>query len=1558
MSNLYQISAEISEETRHVIFFHGLGGDVYKTWQSSDDIKTCWLYWLDEDVHDLAVWTVAYEAAVSRWRGRAMHLADRSLNLLERILLEPKLQDGEINLVGHSLGGLTIKQLLRTAESMAHQRADIGKFLARIRRIAFLATPNSGSDLAAWANWLRIFIQPSASTACLVRNDPYLRDLTYWYREWSVNHNIHHLILTESQPIQILGLVVKPDSGDPGLLSRPISIDADHFSICKPKNRSSEIYLLARNFLQRGLEVKPRETVVEQMLFAQKNQLESLVGTTQEMKLQIGDAITSLHQVVLEQGERTAGNVILDPIPNVSLPPHYPKDLINSEIEKRLSIIRRARFILGFSTSEHSIRLAEKIRGGEFEGGSDDVKSRALAWCARFLAIGDNSEKSDEYIRLAHRLGNGPEITVAEAFRVSANGKIEDALCKLASIKSPMARSAAFFIATKHKDASFAIEWLSNSGLGIVDIDADGKFFLISKQLELCLWDKALEYVSSLQNEDYQQTPILYHSAAIVHLLQAIPDEFKSHDMQQFLFQASHFPLASNETAIKARREAQALFNKCAIEARELGCDDAANIAEDYALWLELRDPNGLETGRQKLQASMRDPANSLRRLNFALQFGLKLDLVAVETEIDRQTTISGGKSQVAAMARFALSFMQESPKAVVAYIDRHRAQLLEYLEKKSLNTFEIEMLAKAGCSQRAEERLEELVNDGLTEIEQIRLRRGIEESKGADPIEARKVLFENSDQLNDLIILVNLLEEQKDREQLLHYSQLLFERTQSLQDAERLALALNEINQYSEITGLLRKYPEFLNQSDNLQMLWCWSLYREGLLAEAVTELETLKSKRDHPNDRALTVNLMIALGDWDALQPYLENEWVNREQREAYDLIKTAQLAQIVGSPRARDLLQTAAIKGAHDAQILSAAYFLASSAGCEDEAPVAQWLHDAATLSGDNGPLKKMSIQDLIDRAPEWNRRQTDIWSQLCKGIIPIFGAAHLLNRSLIDMFLLPALANTLEMDPRKRALIPAYSGLRQSLPCEYRVVAMEATALLTLGYLGLLETVCNTFEHIVIPHSTLGWLFTEKQKVSFHQPSRIRNAHKISQLHATGALMKFSGSDELDPDLAADIGEELASLLAETQTEGRGDERQKLVIRSSPVHRVGSLMVEEADLSAFYPYLCSCLAVVRKLKQKGHLTATQESRALSYLILHEKEWPTQPEISDDAVLYLDDLSVTYLQQAGVLEKLQPAGFEAYISTQKMQEVNALLSYEQLSSEVIRVIEYIRSILADSIKTGKVKVGQMLQSSELDEKSIIDDHPTFAVYHLAKDVEAVIADDRFLNQHMNVDVNSTLTPMLTTLDLLDALHTMGCLTFEQYIDHRTSLRRSGYIFVPIAKNELDHYLSASAVKDGNFSEPAELRAIRENILSIRMSQFLQLPKEANWIASSMQAFTQTLKAQWCSEIDEATARARSEWFLKQINIRGWAHCFNGGVGLNVISHGYGAQIMTLLFARSEVPLEVEEKYLSWIEECVLTKLQEEDPDIYEFLINRAQELITDSVNSAFVGESNDGI
>lgn len=1288
-------------------------------------------------------------------------------------------------------------------------------------------------------------------------------------------------------------------------------------------------------------------------------QLEALTDSTKENNLQLLDAVSSLHKSVLEQGENIAEKVTLAVNANPTQSPfqRYPKDLVNSAIEDRLSVIRRARFIVGFNAQEQSLMLAEKIRGGEFEGGSDDVKCRALAWCARFLANGDYGTIADELISTARQLGSGPEITIAEAFRISATGKRRDALCKLADLDSPYARSAAFMIVANHNDAASSIEWLSKSGISFVNLDADGKFFLISKHLELCHWEKAFEYANAIVEEDYKLAPALLHTVAITHLVQTIPEGFKSVDVRQMLFKASNLHLASNDDALNSRKKAQELFSKCASAAKEFDCVDAANIAEDTALWLELCDPVDHGRGLQKLQASMRDPAHSLRRLPLALQFGVKLDINAVEQEIDRQTAISGGKSQVAAMARFALVFIQRNPKAVVSYIDRHRAQLQEYLEKKSLNIIEIEMLAQSGSTQQAEERFKELSDNGLSESEKKRLQRIIAESAGADPVEARKELFESSGQIYDLINLVNLLEEQNEQVQLSHYSLLLFERTLSLIDAERLAIALNNTNQHAELKAFLEKNREFLNQSDNLQILWCWVLYRDGLLTEAATELEKLRVSRDNLSDRILTVKLAITQGDWDALQTYVESEWTNREKREADDLMKTAQLAQVIRSHRARELMYAAATKGANSAHILSSAYFLASSAGWEDDETVAEWLQVAATLSDDSGPMKKMSFRDIVELAPDWNRRQTSAWSQLQSGSLPIFGTAHLLNRTLIDLFLLPALSNPSETDPRRRSLVPAYCGVRQPQSCNYRVVAMDATALLTLGYLGLLEMACNTFEQIVIPHTTLGWLFEEKQKVTFHQPSRIRKASKIRHLLATGALIEFNGKAEIDSDLATEIGEELASFIAEAQTEDI-DERQKLVIRSSPVHRVGSLMDEEADLSPYYPYICSCLAVVKKLKQKGQLTVAEELRAQSYLNLNEREWPTQPLISDGAVLYLDDLSVTYLQHVGVLEKMQAGGFEVYVSSQEIKEVNSLLGYEQLASEVVRVIESVRSVLSVGIKAGNVKVGKMQQIIDADEPMHLMSHPTFAVCQLNKDVEAIIVDDRFINQSGHIPDASSPTPVLTTFDILEAIHLAGVITSEQKFEYRTLLRRAGYIFVPITTDELQYYLSNTEVIAGALVETAELKAIRENLLSIRMSRFLQLPKEAQWISSIMQVFSHTLKAQWSPEIDSETASARSEWLLKQLDLRGWAHCFGGEGGMNILVNGFGAQVMGLLFTPSGVSLEVKEKYHAWIEEFLLTKLRENDPEIYKFLITRAQELITTSVDSPFSEESDNGI
>ena len=136
--------------------------------------------------------------------------------------------------------------------------------------------------------------------------------------------------------------------------------------------------------------------------------------------------------------------------------------------------------------------------------------------------------------------------------------------------------------------------------------------------------------------------------------------------------------------------------------------------------------------------------------------------------------------------------------------------------------------------------------------------------------------------------------------------------------------------------------------------------------------------------------------------------------------------------------------------------------------------------------------MTMKELFDRKPEWDRRATSIWQHLNEGKVPMFGAAHLLHRSLIDFTLLQSLANLVESDMRRRGIVYAFSGARpeaMSLP-GVTTVALDLTAIFTLALLGLLPVVIGAYEGVAIPHSTLGWLFQERQRATFHQPSRIR------------------------------------------------------------------------------------------------------------------------------------------------------------------------------------------------------------------------------------------------------------------------------------------------------------------------------------------------------------------------------------------------------------------------------------------------------------------------------------
>ena len=1230
---------------------------------------------------------------------------------------------------------------------------------------------------------------------------------------------------------------------------------------------------------------------------------------------------------------------------------HDASPIVDQKIKEELEILRKSRFFTGFDTAQASIALARRLVEGELSNGSDIVRSRAIAWCSRLLSRTD-VEKAEEYLKLARTLGSCLEIEIAEAFISSQRGDKHTALIILGNHNLPLSRSAALMIVAHHEGSQEAIDWLDNIGCSATELDSDGKYSLLSLHLQLAQWEAAQLCVDALTDDDLSLAPALHHIAAITHLIRAVPDELRTIVLNQVPFNAAVFPLAAETSAIEARRKAQSYFTTAGQVALQFGCSSAAKIFDEFSLWLEIRDPDQSEQGIKRLKEKLRDLKSALHLIRLGLQFGIKLDLKQVEDEIERQIALYSGITQDAAIARFALIFTHERPEDAANYIARHREQFDKFFDRKSLQFMEIELLSKAGMPHKAKERLNTLMGEGLSESEENHLRSIIDEIDGVSPVEACKQQFKETNALEDLMILVVKLEERGEWSELCEYGEILFKRTHSLRDAERLAKALSKTKKYERLTKFLVKRPEFLAQSKNLHMLYCWALYYEGDLPKAHSELSKLNNDCDNSNYRALQVNLGVALGDWNSLNAFVAKEYADKEKRSAQELMSVAHLAHYLGSPHAKELTFAAVEKGNDDAGILAEAYYLATSAGWEDSVEVFKWINKAAEISDENGPILKKSLKDIVDMQPDWERRETEILRELRRGDIPMFLAGEALNRSLIQMMLFPALANQYENDPRRRGIIPAYSGKRQSVPLKtLGTVAMDPTVLLTLSLLKLLDKALDACETVYIPHSTLIWLFEEKQKASFHQPSRIRDAHKLQSLLAEDVLEKLIPNTVPDSDLSAQVGDELALLIAEAKKASNGD-TQWIVVRPYPVHRISSLMEEEVDLAEYADMMSSCQAIVDKLRSKGQITIAEEKKARAYLQLNEKPWPNQPEIADRATLYLEDLALTYFLHLGLLEKLKAAGFRLIASPRKLSEANELTSYEYISGQVNDAIEQIRSAVNERLVSGKIKVGRKYGIDELERQSV-SRHPTIEIIDLARECEAIFVDDRSLNQHAFIGEGSAQVPILSTLELLDMLASIGSISTVDLLEYRTILRRAGYFFIPVYDDELAYHLNASAVKDNKVIETAELKAIRENILHARMVSWLQLPRELFWLDAIFKTFIRVLISLWIERADFSNIRTRSNWILSQYDIRGWIHCIANEARDSIINDLNGAYISLLLIPLTNVSQETKEEYWNWIENVVLVPIKEQHPNLYSWIIEYQQKEFANVVNMSLPKE-----
>ena len=1089
---------------------------------------------------------------------------------------------------------------------------------------------------------------------------------------------------------------------------------------------------------------------------------------------------------------------------------------------------------------------------------------------------------------------------------------------------------------------------LHKSGLTPGDRDPDGRLFVIAAQLHASLFEDALASCTVLGPSDFEHTPALLHLAANAHLASVVPREFAKTILSQPPFVIGSIPLADDDCSLQTRRKARDLYEQAAVAARAFESQEISRDAADRALSLRLRDPNERVAAINELEHSMRNPEHSLRRVPLALQWGLKIDLDAVEEEIDRRVTLTANGSPDAALARLAI-IETKTAKECAAYLQQHRHDLAKHLNVAFLAGIEIRSLVASGQLSLAEERFEELESHDLPSEERTRLSALIAECE-SNPTVVRERKFTATNKLRDLILLVTALEADKDWVGLATYAATLFERTNDLPSCELYARSLLETGRFGKVVEFLDAHDGLLSRSDQLQSTLAWSLYNLGEVNRCLDILVQLREHRDNAEDRSLAVNLAVASGDWYSLGALVEREWERRAHRSAQDLLRAGQIAQQLTSPRAAALIAEAAAKAADDPHVLLECYSSAVSAGWEDEGTF-EWIDRAAALSDSSGPVQRISLQDLMQRHPDWQRRETETWEQLNAGLIPMFAGARVLNRSLAEFLMLPALVNLETIDPRRRTLLYAYSGARGVSSGMPDSIAMDPTALLIAGTFGLLERILCAVTRVVVPHSTLGWLFEEKQRIRFHQPSRVADAREIRRLVDSGLLRQIEPTAPSDDSLVSEVGQELASLFAEASADWGRDHRPRRVVKSAPIHRAGSLMEEEADIGSYRTYVCSGLAVVDVLARTGRLTRAEERRARNFLTRRDVPWTGESPVRAGSVLYLESVSLSYFQHLRLLPKFEASGFSVMLPANEIAESDRLIRYDALAGRADAVLDHIREVLSSGITNGKVRLGPRLPDDDARDGELA--HPAVDIIRVAGLADAAVVDDRYFNQHSNVrHGGGVLTPVYTTYDLLSSLQ----LEEDERTEYVSRMRSAGLAFVPIDQDELSAVLLRATVVEGSVVENAELKALRENLQLCRMSNGLTLPKEGRWLDNLVGVLIETIRAQWREGSDLATAAARSTWLLGLLDVRGWSHRYVSELGRGGSEVRFRTLLVQLMAFRTEAPTEVRHAYWEWLDHALLEDVRETRGDLFTAVIQDAANVITKIV-TRLQGAEGDG-
>lgn len=1202
-------------------------------------------------------------------------------------------------------------------------------------------------------------------------------------------------------------------------------------------------------------------------------------------------------------------------------------DPLDRDIEQRLLKLRKARFFLGQELAEHARQLARDVcQGGQFELGTPRLRSFALSWCARMLAETDES-RCNELLLEAGRLSTHPHLELVEALLLAKRDKAA-ALRRIADKIDGVAQTIRYAI-HRHEAQECGFDWIKHARLQPTNFDPDGMFLVLADYLNDRRWTDALAWSENIPDEACEEFPALFWAIGITLLAHGVAPPLR-HLALEGPPVFTGLPLSNDPASLYARRRAAMLFLIFHEAAAKLNLGEKSDEALEFSLWLRLRDRVTEAAAAADILQRWMESGHESRWLPLALAANSPLDRAEEALRLDQRAMTYGSLNFLDARARLAL-ILSSRESEWIDHWDQLKSWLQPYFSEAFLEYHELEALLQAGRTEAARAAAERAEHIPAQILERLRLQ--IDKSGDANQALAifQSASTDSEHAPANLQILIAALVEAGDIAGASVHAKSLFELTKSDGDAEKWLSLLNKQQRWREIERFLDENPGQVEQSRKLPSLYLETLLRHGRWEDA----RKLANGRPELTDQRTLLELQIAVysGHWDRLWEMLETA-LKRSASSLNDMRIFARLATDLGRiPVAKRYAQEIAEQCNDDPSILMECYMLAVRGHWEDHPTTALWVQKAVAQASEGGPIQAKSVEDLVAMAPEWRKRTDALLQDLTKGEIYLSLVAQQINRPLASLMLGTAEANRTEKDFRRRSPIMAFAGIgRPPLRPTPNVIALDQTALLTLGHLGLLPKLLDNFARLWVPHSVGGWLFAEHQDIQFHQPRRIYEAKTLLAAIAKGSLHIAPRHADSSRELAQRIGWDLAELIRAAQVD-REANIEAYVIRPAPVHLVNSLGREDADVSAYSSILRSTRELVRSLHVHGAISEEKAAANEAFLAMHDQGWCDESNLPIGSSLYLDDLTVAYLHGLGIWNPLQHT-FRIFIHPNVQLEATALSELEASTDAIDRVIEEIRKFLVDGQERDRVGFLR-LPISVPEATELLPEKPRFLLLQALEQqegVEAVVMDDRAGNRFASFTyVDGTMVAMRTSLDVLDWLRDKKAIDEKARLGLRNELRRAGYLLIPVEAGELEVAMRAAIIRDETLVETAAARAIRENHLLAQAAGIAQLPAEGPWLTNNLTQALAAITNLWRVTDELADTRVRADWLIEYGR---W-----DGLASSMMPPWTEERLITLdglaiarLLTNPDVSAVHRNAYNQWLVSEYLEPLQFEQPKVFD--------------------------